>query len=87
MTTKSGQELKEMLSELYRYYFCELKQVEAEDRETIDEYKVGKFSGGVDAVSAIYLALYGGREMMQLWTDTLNAHEVGAEQNDQTTGD
>lgn len=84
MKTKSGQDLKEMLEELYNYYFGEVKKAINGENEKRD-YQAGVFSGGLDAVSAIFLQMYGGRELMELWTSQLlKDSEVSTD--DQTTG-
>lgn len=85
MKTINGQELKEMLIELYSYYFSEVnKTLIGEERKR--DYQTGIFSGGLDAVSAIFLQLYGGRELMKLWTSHLLKDSEGGT-DDQTTGD
>lgn len=76
MNTTSGQDFKKMLEGLYIYYFGESrKQIEKnEDRglteRDTDFYIEGKFSGALDAVSAIYLSLFGAKDTMQLWNST-----------------
>lgn len=65
MTIDSGN-LKEDLEELYGWYF---KQARSRNG---DEYHTGKCDGAVEALGAIYLGLYGGKEMMKLWERNLN---------------
>lgn len=83
METIHGQDLKELLVELYKYYFsiCEKSDRETEDFKKT--YEIGLFDGCIDAVSIIYLALYGMEETLNLW------HSVGAFgglKDDKTTG-
>ena len=93
MKTTSGQDLKKELEELYIYYFGEGrkqteknedKDFELTERDT-DFYMEGKFSGALDAVSAIYLSLFGGKETMQLWHRALAKFEKDETDDDKTT--
>lgn len=84
MKTKSGQDLKELLVELYSYYFGNVKKAINGENEKKD-YQAGVFSGGLDAVSAIFLEMYGSRELMELWnSQPLKDSEVSTD--DQKTG-
>lgn len=82
MEAKTGQDLKEMLTEMYVYYFGEVKRRTGKGK---DDYQTWKFSGAVDAVSAIFLSLYGGQEMMELWKSQVEKGSEVAE-NDTATG-
>jgi hypothetical protein len=83
MKTKNGRDLKEVLEELYNYYFSEVKRLIDND-ETDSKSKGERFSGGLDAVSAIYLALYGAQELTDLWNSAKEKSEGAT--NDETTG-
>ena len=83
MKTKHGQDLKELLVELYKYYFSISSAADRETEDAGTAYKVGLSDGCIDAVSTIFLALYGSQETLNLW------HSVGAfggSENDKTTG-
>lgn len=65
--------LKDQLEELYGWYFKHAR-IRAQD-----EYQVGKCDGAVEALGAIYLGLYGGKEMMKLWERNLGEAKDGKE--------
>jgi len=73
MKTLTGQDLKEMLEELYRYYFLEFRKSDKDDRTDTPEtiYNDGQNAGSMNTVGSIYLALYGGGDMYKLWQDCL----------------
>ena len=73
MKTLTGQDLKEMLEELYHYYFMKFRESDNDDRTDTPEtiYNDGQNAGSMNTVGSIYLALYGGGDMYKLWTDCL----------------
>lgn len=71
MITIDSNNLKQQIEELYIWYFTQARNRAA------DEYHLGKYDGAVEALGAIYLGLYGGREMMRLWQRGLNEPATG----------
>lgn len=57
--------LKDVLEELYSWYSRQGQL------EYISNYNAGKCDGGLEAVGAIYIEAFGGKEMMKLWEKNL----------------
>lgn len=77
MKTIEGKELKELLEELYRFYFKTAKDMldKGGKLTELESYYGARSMGAEEAVGAIYLALYGGKEMTKLYTECLNGGE------------
>lgn len=57
--------LKAVLEELYSWYS------RRGQLEYMSDYNAGKCDGGLEAVGAIYLETFGGKEMIKLWEKNL----------------
>lgn len=74
---KDEKELKDLLEELYRYYFGRVRQLSNEvDEESV--FYEAKAQGGLEAVETIYLQLYGGKETYRLWEGELKRYDKTA---------
>ena len=64
---------KEMLEELYRFHFVAARKMDdIPEPDTAEEiYERGKADGNLDAIGTIYLSLYGGKALYDLWQDCL----------------
>ena len=72
LKAKTGQGLKEMLEEMYAWYFKAARKYVRGKKHTADTaWRLGKMDGGVEAIGAVYLAMYGGKEMWDLWQGCL----------------
>lgn len=74
---KDEKGLKDLLEELYRYYFGRVRQLSNEvDEESV--FYEAKAQGGLEAVETIYLQLYGGKETYRLWEGELKRYDKTA---------
>lgn len=73
---------KEMLEELYRFHFAAARKMDdmPEPDTAEDIYKCGKENGTLDAIGTIYLALYGGKALYDLWQDCLKEVDKNGEE-------
>lgn len=69
--TKTGQPLKEMLTELSRYYFKEARRLQAGGSRR--DWELGKAMGASEAIDAVIFNLYGGEAAYNNWMDNLKA--------------
>lgn len=74
---KSEKELKDLLDEMYRYFFGRVRQLSNEVDEESAFYEA-KAQGGLEAVETIYLQLYGGKETYRLWEGELKRYDKTA---------
>lgn len=65
--TKTGEDLKTMLEELYSWYFKKAQEVDQESLMDRDNYKIGVYDGCIQMLDTIYFALYGGQAAMANW--------------------
>lgn len=82
MKTILGQELKETLEEMYRFHFVAARKMDdMSEPDTAEEiYECGKVNGVLNAIGAIYLSLYGGKAMYDLWQDCLKEADKNGEE-------
>ena len=59
-------ELEKALIELYQHYYCKRRDC-GSPAHLEGVYQVGRCDGALDVISAIYLACFGGKKMMDLW--------------------
>lgn len=73
MKTIEGQEVREMLKELYWYYFKESRKFDSDEEVvTVDDaYKIGGIDGNANAICVIYLQMFGGQAMYELLLDCM----------------
>lgn len=77
MILKTEKELKDLLEELYRYYFGRVRQLSNEVDEESAFYEA-KAQGELEAVETIYLNLYGGKETYRLWEGEVKRYDKTA---------
>lgn len=73
---------KEMLEELYLFHFVKARELDdmPEPHTAEDIYKRGKENGVLDAIGTIYLALYGGKALYDLWQNCLREADKNGEE-------
>lgn len=64
--TKTGQNLKDMLIELYQYYFKLAKKANR-GRMNVKVYNVGFYDGALEMIDTILFSVYGGKEAFENW--------------------
>lgn len=74
---KTEKELKDLLDEMYRYYFGRVRQLSNEVDEESAFYEA-KAQGGLEVVETIYLQLYGGKETYRLWEGEVKRYDKTA---------
>jgi len=73
MLISNNADLEKALIESYQFYF---RHRGDRGHATVDGiYWTGKCDGAVEALGAIYLAVFGGEKMMDLWKLTLPEEE------------
>lgn len=74
--TKTGEDLKTMLEELYAWYFKKARELDRQDGSYWDnEYKLGVCDGCIQMLDTIYFALYGGEAAMGNWLKNIGAEK------------
>lgn len=83
--TIDGKDLKELLEELYRFYFKTAKDMldKGGKLTELESYYGARSMGAEEAIGAVYLALYGGKDMTKLYSECVS--RTG--ENDKKTGD
>lgn len=74
---KTDAELKKTLEEMYRMYFQLARKFSNEADEEAG-YMEAKSHGGIEAIEAVYLWLYGGDETYKLWQGEVNRYDETA---------
>ena len=69
--TKTGEDLKTMLEELYAWYFKKAQELDRDPLMDRENYKIGVYDGCVQMLDTIYFALYGGQAAMGNWLKNL----------------
>ena len=85
MKTIESKELKELLEELYRFYFKTAKDMldKGGTLTGLQSYYGARSIGAEEAIGAVYLALYGGEDMTKLYSECAS----GTGENDKRTSD
>ena len=65
--TITGQNLKDMLVELYEYYFEKAKEADRDTNHPGENYEIGKWDGACEVLDCLMLHLYGGKFAFQNW--------------------
>lgn len=60
------EKLKNSMVEMYTYYFRQARLMHMQDEA--DQYEAGKADGAVDALGAIMLQVFGGKDFYKIWT-------------------
>lgn len=83
--TIDGKDLKELLEELYRFYFKTAKDMldKGGKLTELESYYGARSMGAEEAIGAVYLALYGGKDMTKLYSECA----FGTGEDDKRTGD
>lgn len=71
METIDGKDLKELLEELYRFYFKTAKDMldKGGKPTELESYYGARSMGAEEAIGSVYLALYGGKDMTKLYSE------------------
>lgn len=75
--TRTGEDLKTMLEELYAWYFKNAQELDRQDSSYwYNEYKIGVCDGCIQMLDTIYFALYGGKAAMGNWLKNIGVETV-----------
>lgn len=91
--TITGQKLKDMLEELYKYYFKKARGVDRDTNHPGENYEIGKLDGACEVLNCIIFNLYGGKCAFGNWLKNIGEPDESIKKiikeafpNDETTG-
>ena len=68
-------EIKQQIEEMYRYYMSTARKLYSLPEGEADDYEIGRATGAIEAISAIYLMMFGGQSMYELWQECIEIEE------------
>lgn len=91
--TIMGQNLRDMLEELYEYYFQKAKAADRDTNHPGENYEIGKLDGACEVLDCIIFHLYGGKFAFGNWLKNIGEPDESIQKmikeafpNDKTTG-
>lgn len=72
-------ELKNTLIEVYSYHFKQAVDNDGlrDSKNPEDAYQIGKHDGAVEAMEAIMLQVFGGKQLFEIWQKTMEWANTG----------
>ena len=87
------QNLRDMLEELYEYYFQKAREADRDTNHPGENYEIGKLDGACEVLDCIIFHLYGGKFAFGNWLKNIGEPDESIQKmikeafpNDETTG-